>query len=743
MRIGPYVIAGASLLSVSSVLVVPQPKAAAATTGTSSACSTDVTANLTHLGLTAANQTTPDTGFSYTIWSGHVASWDGVPLQLSLTVPVGPACGLPLVSQNHGYGSNASTMLGTTDAGHWDNVWWAEQGYATLGFTQRGFDQSCGPTGSSNGTPSGLPTACTADGRHYWMTLDDVRYSPRDLQWLIGRLVDAGVVSPSQIAVTGRSMGGGLSWEMAVLNDRTVCGGYWDPANGPDPCGGRNGGYINWTSPSGIPLHVAAAVPEWGWASLGGVLVPNGTASDGLNGAPPSSPYGEDAHPIGVPLPSWVNVLDNPSDTFFAPPGSDPSNDWSSWFSDLKSQVNTQTTTAASSLGSAMSWLLFQADAEKSPASYYLGFDSDVPILALQGLDDGLMTPVQAQLMYQEAKAHDPAYPISVVWGDVGHAPATNPSDVYNDFDQRATAFLAAAFGRGGSTASGNESAYLMRCGVNTGGGLTEATAGTLAALETGTWTVSSTQARTTTNLAAGSESSALGNVNQSSCPRTAVQQDANVASWTWPVTSASTLFGAPVITLKVRTTGVDAQLDARLWIEDGRTQTLISTGPYRLAGVSLGLTDTTVTYEVPMTAWSLRPGEVLKLEITGDDAPTYQADLLPAITTIDSASLKLPTTDLATYGAAYKLSAKHGVQFSGTAGNFVGATSTLAGSYQATVDWGDGTVSSGTVSYAGGGWCVVKGAHTWARPGRYQTKVTLVSASGVTVVHFGQVTVS
>ncbi|HEX5268629.1 MAG TPA: CocE/NonD family hydrolase C-terminal non-catalytic domain-containing protein [Acidimicrobiales bacterium] len=446
-----------------------------------------------------------------------------------------------------------------------------------------------------------------------------------------------------------------------------------------------------------------------------------------------------------MPRQSWINLLETSgqSSAFSAPPRSDPTSDWSDWFSDLQAQLNTVTTAAGTNLGSAMSTLLFQADAEKSPISYYLSFDSDVPILVLQGLDDGLMTPVQAQLMYQEAKAHDPAYPISVVWGDVGHSPAGNPQDLLNDFADRGNAFLAAAFGRGGSTGSSNESAYLMRCGANTGGGLTEAAAGTLAALETGTWTLSSTQARTTTNLAAGSESAALGNVNQSSCPRMAVQQDANVASWTWPVTSASTLLGAPVITLKVRTTGVDAQLDARLWVEDGGTQTLISTGPYRLAGVSLGLTDTTVTYEVPMTAWSLRPGEVLKLEITGDDAPTYQADLLPAITTIDSASLKLPTTDLATFGAAYKLSARHGSQLSSAVGNFVGTSSTLAGSYQATVDWGDGTVSSGTVSYAGGGWYVVNGTHTWAGPGSYQTKVTLVSASGVTVVHFGQATVS
>lgn len=289
MRVGPYLIAGASLLSVSSVLAVPESTAAAATTGAPSPCPTDVTANLTNLGLTAATETTPDTGFSYTIWSGHVASWDGVPLQVYLTVPQGSPCRLPLISENSGYGSNPSVMLAATDAGGWNNVSWAEQGYATLFFEQRGFNLSCGPADSSNGTASGLPTACTADGRHYWMTFDDVRYSPRDLQWLIGRLVDAGAVNPSSVAVTGGSMGGGLAWEMAVLNDRTVCGGLWDPANGPDPCGGRKGGYMSWTSPSGTPLHVAAVVPQSGWASLGGALVPNGTASDGLNGAPARS----------------------------------------------------------------------------------------------------------------------------------------------------------------------------------------------------------------------------------------------------------------------------------------------------------------------------------------------------------------------------------------------------------------------------------------------------------------------
>ena len=61
-----------------------------------------------------------------------------------------------------------------------------------------------------------------------------------------------------------------------------------------------------WRSPDGKSLHIAAAVPEYTWASLALALLPNGRASDGRPGSPPS---GDLTKPIGVPIESYVTGL--------------------------------------------------------------------------------------------------------------------------------------------------------------------------------------------------------------------------------------------------------------------------------------------------------------------------------------------------------------------------------------------------------------------------------------------------
>jgi hypothetical protein len=745
----------APLVLVGCLAATASANAGAATTTThagttqsaSAGCTTTAIATrLQALGLSSTQHTASNNGFTYTLWSGHVASWDGVPLEVYLTLPSSAPCALPLVSYNNGFGDDASTSLGSTDAGHWNNLWFAEQGDAALNFTQRGFGLSCGPADSSNGKVTGLPKACTQSGRHYWMTMDDMRYNTRDLQWLIGDLVDASVVNPNAIAVTGESMGGELSWEMALLNNRTICGGY----DGQTQCGSATSGYVPWKSPAGVALHIAASVPAYGWYSEGGVLMPNGTASDGLNGGPAAStsPYDQETTPVGIPNLSWVSALDAAglSDAFFAAPGSDTTADWANWFADLQSQVNTSTAAPGTSLNTALANMVYQFDVGKSAGSSAVNFDADVPILALQGLDDSLMTPVQAQLLYTKAKTYDPNYPISVVWGDVGHQPATNPADLLADFATRANAFLSSEFGQSTSTPTSDESAYFVRCGANTNpyGQLEEVTAKTLGGTETGSVSFNSATTETTTNTAAGAEATAVNPQNWNTCPTTPVEQDSGVASWTWTVGSAPIpVLGAPVVTVAARSTASDAQLDARLWLEAGGNQTLISSTAYRFVSTANLPLDSTVSFEIPMTAWLLQPGQTIKLEITGDDAPTYQADSIPSTTTIDNVTLKLPTTDYTAYGTAYALTATHGVPDSGWLGAFVGVGANLAGNFQATLNWGDGTTSTGTVSYYGSAWYVVSASHTWTNPGTYPTTITLVNTDGVTVKYYGSASVT
>ena len=52
------------------------------------------------------------------------------------------------------------------------------------------------------------------------MRLADHRYEGRDVQYLLGLLVDQGVVNPDEIGVTGISYGGIQSLNLARLRDR-------------------------------------------------------------------------------------------------------------------------------------------------------------------------------------------------------------------------------------------------------------------------------------------------------------------------------------------------------------------------------------------------------------------------------------------------------------------------------------------------------------------------------------------
>src|SRR5690242_9312042 len=70
----------------------------------------------------------------------------------------------------------------------------------------------------------------------------DQRYEARDVQDLLGKLVDEGIARPDRLGVTGISMGGGVAVRLAFLNDRMRM---------PD------GSFAPWLSPAGTPLHFA------------------------------------------------------------------------------------------------------------------------------------------------------------------------------------------------------------------------------------------------------------------------------------------------------------------------------------------------------------------------------------------------------------------------------------------------------------------------------------------------------
>ena len=67
-------------------------------------------------------------------------------------------------------------------------------------------------------------------------------------------------------------------------------------------------------------------------------------------------------------------------------------------------------------------------DAADYFAALQAGTIRPVPVLSIQGWTDPLFPAVQTLEMFCKLKAADPSYPIQMVFGDIGHSNAQNPS---------------------------------------------------------------------------------------------------------------------------------------------------------------------------------------------------------------------------------------------------------------------------------------------------------------------------
>jgi pimeloyl-ACP methyl ester carboxylesterase len=127
------------------------------------------------------------------VCSGLVGTWDEVPLDTTVTLPSAPAGRpLPLVVLVHGFGNSKYEYLNPKETAYTANAYaWARRGYAVLTFTARGLWGSCGTPDARLANPA----ACASGYIH----LADVRYEVRDIQQLIGLLVDDGTADPRRI----------------------------------------------------------------------------------------------------------------------------------------------------------------------------------------------------------------------------------------------------------------------------------------------------------------------------------------------------------------------------------------------------------------------------------------------------------------------------------------------------------------------------------------------------------------
>src|SRR5689334_12701420 len=123
----------------------------------------------------------------------RVLTFDLVPLDVDVTLPPGGGDGpFPTIVMLHGWGGSKTAFESTSPDGnsttnhqtyHYNNVWFAQHGYAVVNYTARGFGNSCG-------TPSSRTPDCqeqlqnggdqSATG---WIHLKDRRREAHDTQF--------------------------------------------------------------------------------------------------------------------------------------------------------------------------------------------------------------------------------------------------------------------------------------------------------------------------------------------------------------------------------------------------------------------------------------------------------------------------------------------------------------------------------------------------------------------------------
>ena len=536
----------------------------------------------------------------------RIPSFDGVPLDANLYLPptsVKPP--YPLIVGLHGFGGDKSST--PADPAY------AKGGYAVLQYSARGFGMSCGlPVSRAS-------TACAQGYSH----LADIRYEPRDTEYLSGLLADTGLIDGQKIGVTGTSYGAGQSLMLATLKDRMVTMDYK---------------LVPWRSPKGKPMAIAAAAPNWAWSDLATMLVPQGRSLDYST----DNAYDGAGDNIGTPKLSYVGLLFAAGSGLgnFSAPSSDFTADADGWvanfelgdpYTDYDHRVIDEIVAHHSP---------YTIEDLAAPSQR----EAPAPIFDNTSWTDDLLPPTEQLVYRNRVLARYPGTEYDLLFSDgAGHPRASIGGTTTGLAALQRSFFDRLLLGRPGRPLGIRT--YTQRCGGSTVTGPFDTAS--WGAQHPGEVRFASAAPHSISQTSDPAVSSVVDPIASagSSCDTVRASDSPLAATYRLPASTGPgyTLLGSPTVIAKIAATTPSSQVDARLWdVSPDGSQSFITRVAYRPR-----LNDSRAqVFQLHPNGWHVAAGHVVKLELVGEDSPYLRQSNAPFTATVSDLQLRLPVRE-------------------------------------------------------------------------------------------------
>jgi dienelactone hydrolase len=553
----------------------------------------------------------------------RLKSFDGVPLEVYVTLPRASGAGrrYPLVVQSHGWGDPPSGPNDRQYAGP-SAEQWARDGYAVIQLAARGWGDSCGTAASRL-----VNTAACANG---YIRLDDYRYEARDVQTVVGLLVDEGLVDPNRIGATGESYGAGMSTDLATLKNRVML---------------QSGKLVPWISPHGTPLHIAAAASQFGFSDLDYSLMPNGRTLDyAVNSATADlSPAGVEKQTIdnGLFAVGTLYGYYKPANVF------NPQADVITWFANLNGG---EPYTSSADMFQLRQVAQFHSPYYLLDGAYGARRQAPAPLLMTNGFTDDIFPVGEALRYYNLEHSLYPSDPIALFDYDGGHPRGQNKLADGKLVVARVKAFFDHYVKGTGPQPTMGFTAIKQTCPKTAPSG-GPYWAPTWVGLHPGEVRHSSKPAQTISSSAGNPAIAKTFDpvYGGGACATaTATDQGAGVASYRLPAATGSgyTLLGSPTVIASLKASGQYAYIAARLLDVDPatNTETLVARGLYR---IDPNRPNGRQVFQLSGNGWHFAAGHIAKLELLSQDAPYARASNGVFSISVSNLQLRLPVHEV------------------------------------------------------------------------------------------------